>query len=81
MESTDTTWTQYVTSNLGEHPLLTTVQTLSTIVGGVVALPIAKIINVWGRPEALTLLLLLEIIGTIFFSFNQSPDLVPIDVC
>ncbi|KAI5296074.1 hypothetical protein KEM52_005809 [Ascosphaera acerosa] len=65
MESTDTTWSQFVTSDLGEHPLITTVQTLSTIVGGVVALPIAKIINVWGRPEALSLLLLLEIIGLI----------------
>ncbi|KAI5305352.1 hypothetical protein KEM56_004645 [Ascosphaera pollenicola] len=65
MESTDTTWTQYVTSDLGDHPLITTVQTLSTIVGGVVALPIAKIVNVWGRPEALSVLLLLEIIGLV----------------
>ncbi|KAI5290073.1 hypothetical protein KEM54_002512 [Ascosphaera aggregata] len=65
MESNDVTWSQFVTSYLGEHPLITTVQTLSTIVGGVIALPVAKIINVWGRPEALTLLLLLEIMGLV----------------
>lgn len=63
MEATQTQLTSYVTSSFSEHGLLSTTNVISTIVGGVAALPIAKIINIWGRVEGFTVMIVLVVIG------------------
>ncbi|KAK2752889.1 hypothetical protein FQN54_008042 [Arachnomyces sp. PD_36] len=64
-QSTQTQLTAYVTSDFSEHALLSTTNVVSSIVGGVAALPISKIINIWGRVEGLILMLLLMVVGLI----------------
>ncbi|CRG84194.1 Siderophore iron transporter mirB [Talaromyces islandicus] len=65
MEATQTQLTPYVTSTFSEHALLSTTNVISTIVGGVAALPVAKIINIWGRVEGFTIMILLIVVGLI----------------
>ncbi|CAK7275582.1 hypothetical protein SEPCBS57363_006775 [Sporothrix epigloea] len=57
--------TPYVTSSFDSHGLLATVGVVSTIVGGVSALTIAKIIDVWGRVEGFCFMMLLLTVGQI----------------
>ncbi|GAP89898.1 putative siderophore iron transporter mirB [Rosellinia necatrix] len=55
----------YVTSSFSRHGLLATTSIIANIVGGVFALPIAKIIDIWGRCEGFILMLLLVVLGLI----------------
>ncbi|CAK7243289.1 MAG: hypothetical protein STHCBS139747_004806 [Sporothrix thermara] len=55
----------YVTSSFDEHGMLATVGVVSTIVGGVSSLTVAKIIDVWGRIEGFCFMLLLLTMGQI----------------
>lgn len=63
--STQNTFTPYVTSAFQEHALLSTTSVLSTIVGGVAAFPIAKIINVWGRTPGYAIMAVLLLLGLV----------------
>lgn len=63
MQITTAQLTPYVTSAFQQHALLSTTSVLSSIVGGVSALTVAKIINIWGRVEGLALMLVLIDIG------------------
>lgn len=53
----------YVTSAFKDHALLSTTSVLTSIIGGVSKLPIARIIDVWGRPEGFVLMTLLCTLG------------------
>lgn len=55
----------YVTSEFDSHGLLATIGIVSTIIGGVSSLTIAKIIDVWGRVEGFCVMLLLLTVGQI----------------
>ncbi|CAK7208003.1 hypothetical protein SEUCBS139899_010837 [Sporothrix eucalyptigena] len=55
----------YVTSSFEAHGLLATVGIVSTIIGGVSSLTIAKIIDVWGRVEGFCFMLLLITVGQV----------------
>lgn len=57
--------TQYVTSDFGQHALLSTTTIVAAIVGGVSKLAIAKIIDIWGRMEGLALMMVLIVVGMI----------------
>ena len=54
----------YVTSAFRRHGLLPTTTVVSSIVGGVCRLPIAKIIDIWGRVEGFLLMTAIMVIGT-----------------
>ena len=41
----------YVTSTFAEHSLTPTVNILSSVIGGVTNLTIAKVLDVFGRPQ------------------------------
>ncbi|KAI0505337.1 siderophore iron transporter mirB [Xylaria bambusicola] len=43
--------TPYVTSSFQEHSLTATVGVAANIIGGISKLPLAKILDVWGRPQ------------------------------
>lgn len=49
------TLTPYVTSNFQEHSLTALTGVISSLIAGIWKLPYAKIMNVWGRAQALTL--------------------------
>lgn len=53
----------YVTSAFSEHSLVATTTVLSSIIGAVAKLPIAKIIDIWGRAEGYSLMVFLCTIG------------------
>jgi len=58
----------YVTSAFNEHPLVATTSILSSIIGAVAKLPIAKIIDIWGRAEGYSLMVFLCTIGEMCFA-------------
>lgn len=61
-------------SNFIAAPEITTAFILSGIIGGVVKLPIAKILNLWGRAEGLFLFVLVYLLGMIIIASSNGPD-------
>lgn len=49
------TLTPYVTSSFQEHSLTALTSVISSLIAGLWKLPYAKIMNIWGRPQALAL--------------------------
>lgn len=55
----------YVTSDFAQHGLLATTGIVSSVLGGVWGLAVAKVIDIWGRLEGFLVMVLLIIIGMI----------------
>lgn len=55
----------YVTSEFSQHGLLATTSIVATVLGGVVGLAVAKIIDIWGRVEGFAAMVLLIVVGSI----------------
>ncbi|KAI0478338.1 MFS general substrate transporter [Xylaria cf. heliscus] len=55
----------YLTSSFGRHGLLTTASLIARIIGGVISLTIAKVIDIWGRCEGFILMVLITVVGQI----------------
>lgn len=55
-------------------PQLTTAYVLATIIGGVVKLPIAKLITIWGRAEGFMFFVFIYLIGLIVLASSTGPD-------
>lgn len=55
----------YVTSAFAQHGLIATTSIVATILGGVCALPIAKVIDIWGRVWGFGSMVFLIVIGMI----------------
>jgi fucose permease len=53
----------YVTSAFQEHSLTATTIVLYTLIAGVIKLPIAKVMDVWGRPQGFVFMLFCAVIG------------------
>ncbi|TLD18107.1 hypothetical protein PspLS_10460 [Pyricularia sp. CBS 133598] len=64
----------YVTSAFGRHGLISTTSIVSTILGGVITLSIAKMINIWGRMEGLAGMVFLITIGMIMKALCQNVE-------
>ncbi|EYE90522.1 siderophore iron transporter mirB [Aspergillus ruber CBS 135680] len=58
----------YVTSSFKQHSLFSTTQTLSSIVAGCSKLPIAKILDIWGRVEGFILMTVLCTLGLVLMA-------------
>ncbi|KAK8168814.1 MFS general substrate transporter [Phyllosticta citrichinensis] len=56
--------TSYVTSDFSRHPLVSTVSIMSTIIGGVARVPIARLIDTWGRGEGFVAMVTFTTLGT-----------------
>lgn len=54
-----------ITSSFDKHSLSAAVTIVSSIIGGLTKLPLAKILDTWGRPQGLTLMLTICVIGFI----------------
>jgi MFS family permease len=62
------TLTPYVTSSFQEHSLTALTGVISSLIAGIWKLPYAKILNVWGRAQALTLMVISITIGLIMMA-------------
>ncbi|KAI0517865.1 MFS general substrate transporter [Xylaria bambusicola] len=66
--------TPYVTSSFGQHGLLTTASLIARIIGGVISLTIAKIIDIWGRCEGFVVMVIITIIGEILKAVSHDVE-------
>ena len=64
----------YAYSNFNSAPQITTAMILATIVGGVLKLPIGKMLGLWGRAEGLMVFLGVYIIGMILLASCTGPN-------
>ncbi|KZF26214.1 MFS general substrate transporter [Xylona heveae TC161] len=64
----------YVTSSFQQHSLTATTQVLSGIIGGVSKLPMAKMVDIWGRVEGFALSVFLCTIGLVLMAACQNVE-------
>ncbi|KAK2031990.1 major facilitator superfamily transporter [Colletotrichum zoysiae] len=74
LQSVEGNLTAYVTSSFGHHGLLATTSIVSTILGGVCQLTIAKIIDIRGRAEGFVGMIFLVTIGMIMMAVCQNVE-------
>ncbi|KAH8674209.1 hypothetical protein BX600DRAFT_495495 [Xylariales sp. PMI_506] len=60
--------TPFVTSSFALHSLTATSTVISSIIGGLSKIPLAKIIDIWGRPQGMALMLLFWVLGFIMMA-------------
>ncbi|RCI17322.1 hypothetical protein L249_2870 [Ophiocordyceps polyrhachis-furcata BCC 54312] len=60
--------TPYITSDFQQHSLTATTGIVSQLVGGLVKLPLAKILDIWGRPQGFALTTFLLTVGLIMMA-------------
>ena len=53
----------YVTSAFKEHSLTATTNIFSQLIAGILKLPVAKLMDVWGRPQGFVLVLICTVFG------------------
>jgi MFS family permease len=64
--------TPYVTSSFAEHSLTATTSVMSSIIGGLFKLPLAKILDIWGRPQGYLLMVFFLTIGLVMMAACQN---------
>ncbi|KAK3706078.1 hypothetical protein LTR37_012905 [Vermiconidia calcicola] len=64
----------YVTSAFLQHPLLATTNVVSQLVAGVIKLPVAKLMDIFGRPQGFVLMLSCAVIGLIMMASTGSVE-------
>ena len=62
-QQTTSSLNPYVYSAFTDHSLIATTNVLTSIIGGVSKLPIAKLIDIWGRPEGFSVMVGLCTLG------------------
>ncbi|KAH9486188.1 MFS siderochrome iron transporter 1 [Psilocybe cubensis] len=67
-QSTTTTLTPYVTSSFGKHSTISATGIVSGIVGGLVKLPLAKVLDIWGRPQGYLMMIVLLTVGLVMMA-------------
>ncbi|KAH8197861.1 hypothetical protein TruAng_007960 [Truncatella angustata] len=64
----------YVTSSFSQAPLTATTGVVSSLVGGLFRLPLAKIIDLWGRPQGYFLMVCFMTLGLIMMAACQNVE-------
>ncbi|KID72721.1 MFS siderochrome iron transporter 1 [Metarhizium brunneum] len=64
----------YITSSFGKHGLLNVGSVMSTIIGSVAPLFIAKVVDIWGRAEGFLLMVVVCVIGMIIKAVAQNVE-------
>ena len=62
------TLTPYVTSNFQAHSLTATTSIVASLVSGLIKLPYAKLMNIWGRPQAFGFMIIVMTTGLIMMA-------------
>ncbi|KAH8675268.1 major facilitator superfamily domain-containing protein [Xylariales sp. PMI_506] len=73
-EGTTNTLAIYVTSSFSAAPLTTAAGVMSSLFGGLCKLPLAKIIDVWGRPQGYFLMVVMMTVGLIMMAACQNVE-------
>lgn len=60
--------TPYVTSNFSQHSLTATTSIMSNLIGGLIKLPLAKVLDIWGRPQGFALMAVAMTVGLIMMA-------------
>ncbi|KAJ0269439.1 hypothetical protein Brms1b_009078 [Colletotrichum noveboracense] len=60
--------TPFVTSSFSLHSLTAATSIMSTLIAGLIKLPLAKILDTWGRPQGLSLMLVCWMLGFIMMA-------------
>lgn len=60
--------TPYITSSFYMHSLTATTSIMSSLIGGIFKLPLAKILDIWGRPQGFALMTFVMILGLIMMA-------------
>ncbi|TDZ48365.1 MFS siderochrome iron transporter 1 [Colletotrichum trifolii] len=58
----------FVTSAFSMHSLTATTGVMSTLIAGLIKLPLAKILDTWGRPQGLSMMLVCWVLGFIMMA-------------
>lgn len=64
----------YVTSAFRLHSLTAATGIMSSIIGGLSKIPLAKLLDMWGRPQGLLLSLCVWIVGYIMMASCQNVE-------
>jgi MFS family permease len=64
----------YAYASFSTAPQISQAYILSTIIGGVMQLPIAKILNLWGRAEGFLIFLVVLVVGMIVIASCNGPN-------
>lgn len=67
-QNTTNNLTPYVTSNFGLHSTIAATGIVSGIVGGLVKLPLAKVLDIWGRPQGYFMMVCCLTLGLIMMA-------------
>lgn len=67
--------TPYVTSNFARHSLTPTVGIMTSIIGGISKLTLAKILDVFGRPQGYLISVLLATLGLVMMAATSNVEM------
>lgn len=67
-QTTTGSLTAYVTSSFNEHSLTAATSIMSSIIGGLFQLPLAKVLDIWGRPQGFAFMVLILTIGLVMMA-------------
>lgn len=73
-QSTTGSLTPYVTSSFQQHSLTATTSIMSSIIGGVLKLTLAKVLDVWGRPHGYAISVVLTTLGLVMMAACQNVE-------
>ncbi|KAH6957789.1 major facilitator superfamily domain-containing protein [Ilyonectria sp. MPI-CAGE-AT-0026] len=66
------TMTPYVTSSFGVHSLTSTMGIVANLMSGLIKLPYAKLLNIWGRPQSFGLMIIVITLGLVMMAACNS---------
>ncbi|QIX01998.1 hypothetical protein AMS68_007515 [Peltaster fructicola] len=75
LSGTNAALAPFVTSTYADHALTPTVSILSAIIGGVTNFTIAKMLDVWGRPQGFAVCVIIATIGLVMMAKTQSVEM------
>lgn len=66
--------TPYVTSSFQQHSLTATTGIMSNLIGGIFKLPLAKILDIWGRPQGFMIMVIFLTLGLVMMAACQNVE-------
>lgn len=71
-QTTSNSLTPFVTSAFSAHSLTAATSIMSSLIGGLFKLSLAKILDIWGRPQGFAAMTFLLVIGLIMMAVCQN---------
>ncbi|KUI67014.1 Siderophore iron transporter mirB [Cytospora mali] len=73
-QGTTNTFNVFAYSGFYAAPQITTAYVLASIIGGVIKLPIARLLNIWGRAEGFFFFVCVYLVGMIILAASNGPN-------